>query len=30
MDMPTKQQYLDAFCDFLDSFMHKHYDTSLP
>jgi len=30
VDMPTKEQYLDAFCDFLDAFMQKHYDTKVP
>ena len=30
MDMPTKEHYLDAFCDFIDAFMRKHYDTNVP
>ena len=30
VDMPTKEEYLNAFCDFLDSFMQKHYDTTVP
>ena len=30
MYMPTKKQYLDAFCDFLDAFMQKHYATKVP
>lgn len=30
MDMPTKEDYLDAFCDFLDVFMQKHYDIKAP
>jgi len=30
MEMPTKKQYLDAFCEFLDVFMKKHYGTEVP
>ena len=30
MVMPTKQQYLDAFCDYLDAFMQKHYGVEVP